>query len=70
MSAQPPEHWLHLIGIRPHDPTTWLGCIMGAARPFIIGAHVLQTLRGAEFTYTYVLPGRIKTIEIEGIIRI
>lgn len=43
---------------------------MGAARPFIIGAHVLQTLDGLEFTYTYTLPGRIKATHIEGKITI
>jgi hypothetical protein len=43
---------------------------MYAARPLIIGAHVLQVLDGLEFTYTAVLPGRIKAIEITGEIRV
>jgi len=66
-----PATFRALIGIyEDHDPATWLGCIMYAARPLIIGAHVLQVLDGLEFTYTAVLPGRIKAIEITGEIRV
>ncbi len=70
-STRLPQAWPGLIGVqREYDESTWLGCIMQAARTYIVGAHVLETLTGYEFTYMAQLPGRIHETVIAGTISV
>lgn len=60
-----------LIGIHAvHYPTTWLGVIMQAARPFIVGAHVFRYGRspgeGADLRGAYLQVANLTDTNLSG----